>query len=62
MEGVQAYIQETELSRRVQQWESKIRPILMAEVVTLCVCGFSPLVWYIRSIRVEALQHSKCNL
>lgn len=32
MEGVQVYMQETELSKRVQQWEDKIRPILTAEV------------------------------
>ncbi len=32
MEGVQAYIHETELSKRVQQWEDKIRPELALEV------------------------------
>ena len=32
MHGVQAYIQETELSKRVQQWEDKIRQKLEVEV------------------------------
>lgn len=31
MEEVQAYMQETELSRRVQQWEARIRPTLTVE-------------------------------
>lgn len=34
MEGAQAYIQQTELSKRVQHWEDKIRPILASEVGT----------------------------
>lgn len=35
MEEVQAYMQETELSRRVQEWEARIRPILTIEVTRL---------------------------
>ena len=32
MEGVQAYMEETDLSKRVQEWEDRIRPLLLMEV------------------------------
>ncbi len=32
MDGVQTYMQETELAKRVEQWEEKIRPVLAVEV------------------------------
>ncbi len=38
MEGVQAYMEETDLSKRVQEWEDRIRPVLLMEVYLYVQC------------------------
>ncbi len=52
MRGVATYIHQTDLSKRVQKWEERIKPLLVQEVCgymceyvcIMCGCVYSVLV------------------